>query len=242
MFQLVTTLLAIVSAIAVALIAPVDYIEALRDYPLWMLLVAFLKFGAVIYISYVVFNIISGLAGQGDAGRNPVLYWMDYIPSWIAWFSLNLTALWVALGLLGIVKGYSPITALADVPNSYWVLLALVLFSWLDVGVLQGHKHEAARQYIAAQRAITPAAPVPPPAPLPGTPVAAPTGIGTGLLIAAAIIVVFILAMIFSGGGTNLGGLNDASGKSGLTDNRGVCEKITTGVNADGTPKFVLAC
>jgi len=210
MLKTIITIVAAVAALAAAAIAPVDYIDALRTNPIGMVLSTFVAFTSAIYIGYVVFNFISGLLGQGDAGRAPTLYWIDYVASWLAWFSFNLTGLWVALGIAGIAHGFAPVTGWADVPNAYWVLLGLVVFSWGDVGVLQGHKHGPAMQYVSTQRSIVPApvaapaAPVVvPPAPPPtlvAVPIAAPSRVGTGLFVALGIVVILIvLAFCFSG-------------------------------------------
>ena len=211
MLKTFITLIAAVATLAAAAIAPVDYIEALRANPIGMVLYTFVMYSSAIYISYVLFNIFSGLLGQGDAGRAPTLYWIDYVPSWLALISFTCVGVWVALGCRGVVQGFTPITHLADVPNSYWVLLVLVIFSWIDVGVLQGHKHAAALQYIQTQRSIAPAPAVAPaapavpaaaPAPAPApTPVAAPAHVGSGVFLAIGfVIVVILLAICFSGG------------------------------------------
>lgn len=210
MLKTIVTLIAAVATLVAAAIAPVDYIETLRATPIGMIVYAFVMYSSAIYIGYVLFNIFSGLLGQGDAGRAPTLYWIDYVPSWLAWLSFNLVGLWVALGIQGIVRGFPPITNLGDVPNDYWVLLALVIFSWFDVGILQGHKHKAALQYIRTQRAIAPppavappAVVVPPPAAAPGpapaaVPVAAPTHVGTSLFVAFGLLLVLgLLIMLF---------------------------------------------
>ena len=217
MLKTLVTLIAAAATLASAAIAPVDYIPALRDNPIGLLLAMFLMFTSMIYIGYVIFNVFSGLMGQGDAGRDARLWWIDYVSSWIAFWSFNLILLWVVLGVQGIVPDFPTITTWADVPSKYWVLLGLVLFSWLDVFVLQGHKHTAAWQYFQTQRAIVPAPavapapappaapPVAPPAPLP---VPAPANVGVGivgvlLLLLFAIICAFAI-MSFSGGWTDL--------------------------------------
>lgn len=211
MLKTLITLLVAVATVATAAIAPIDYIEALRDNPIGMVLVTFLMWTSAIYIGYVIGNIVSGLWGQGDAGRAPALYWIDYFPSLLASFSLTLVGVWVALGSAGIVHGFPLITKVADVPNKLWVLLALVIFSWIDVRWLQGHKHKAAWQYITTQRAIVPApalaplTPVVPPAPPAGAApvavaVAAPTHVGTlGFTILLLLALAIFFAIIFSG-------------------------------------------
>ena len=212
MLKTIVTLIAAAATLAAAAIAPIDYIEALRANPIGLVLTAFVMYASAIYIGYALFNIFSGLLGQGDAGRAPTLYWIDYVPSWLALFSFNLIGLWVALGINGIVQGFSPITKLADVPNEYWVLLGLVVFSWIDVGILQGHKHKAAWQYIQTQRSIAPppavapiAVVVPPPAAAPGpapvaVPIATPTGLGVALFVTLGFVVVFALLVMSFGG------------------------------------------
>ncbi len=208
MLKTIVTIIAAAAALAAAAIAPVNYIEALRANPIGLALTAFVMYASAIYIGYVLFNIFSGLLGQGDAGRAPALYWIDYVPSWIAWFSFNLVGVWVVLGIAGIVQGFTPITSLAAVPNSYWVLFGLVIFSWIDVGFLQGHKHKAAWQYIQTQRsiapppAVAPVAPIVPPAlgPAPiAVPIAAPVGLGTAVLIAFAIVGMITLLLLLFG-------------------------------------------
>ena len=218
MLKTIVTLVAAAATLAAAAIAPVDYIEALRATPIGMVVYIFAVYSSAIYIGYVLFNIFSGLLGQGDAGRAPTLYWIDYVPSWLAWFSVNMVGLWVLLGIAGVVQGFTPITTWAAVPNSYWVLLGLVIFSWIDVGILQGNKHKAAWQYIQTQRTIAPppaVAPppviVPPPAAAPGpavvaVPIAAPSGVGMGLFVAlGGVVAIVLLAIAFSGSGDRRG-------------------------------------
>ena len=212
MLKTIVTLIAAVATLAAAAIAPVDYIEALRAHPIGLVLIAFVMYASAFYTCYVLFNIFSGLLGQGDAGRAPALYWIDYVPSWLAWLSFNLVGLWVALGCAGIVQGFTAITSWAAVPNSYWVLIGLVVFSWVDVGILQGHKHKAAWQYIQTQRSIAPppavapvAVVVPPPAAAPGpapvaAPIEAPSNVGKALFVILGLVVVIaVLIMLFGG-------------------------------------------
>lgn len=212
MLKTIVTLIAAAATLAAAAIAPVDYIESLRSTPIGMVVYTFVMYASAIYIGYVLFNIFSGLLGQGDAGRAPALYWIDYVPSWLAWLSFNAVGLWVALGSAGTVRGFTPITKLADMPNDYWVLIGLVIFSWLDVGILQGHKHKAAWQYIRTQRTIAPppavaplAVVVPPPAALPGpapvaVPITEPASLGNPLFVVLGLLlVVVLLIVLFSG-------------------------------------------
>ncbi len=77
MLKTIVTIIAAAAALAAAAIAPVNYIEALRANPIGLALTAFVMYASAIYIGYVLFNIFSGLLGQGDAGRAPALYWID---------------------------------------------------------------------------------------------------------------------------------------------------------------------
>lgn len=246
MLKTIVTLVAAVVTLAAAAIVPVDFIETLRANPIGIFLFTFVKYSSAIYIGYVLFNIFSGLLGQGDAGRSPALYWIDYVPSWLAWFSFNLVGLWVALGCAGVVQGFTPITKLADVPNEYWVLLGLFVFSWIDVGWLQGHKHAAAWQYIQTQRNIAPppavappaavaAPPAAAPAPAPAAaPVAAPTGVGMGIFVAIGVCAAIILLVIaFSGTAERRAGDEPATEKAASA-----CSQTFVGNNRDGIPVY----
>lgn len=190
MYRLVTTWLAALACFATAAIVPAVYVFGIDQVTIGALTINFVKLAPVGFFAYVLFNILSGFSGQEDNG---FLYWLDYLASWLAWFSINFTAVFVGIGL---VQSYADVTDVLKLPWAIWILGGLMIFSWIDVGFLQGNKHGMARATITANRMVGPAPPpvVVPPA-LPPNP---PVGSGAVAIVMLVLGFLFAIALLAS--------------------------------------------
>lgn len=232
MFRIIATWLAALACFATAAIVPSVYVMGLDHVTFGALVVNFVTLAPFAYIGYVVFNVMSGLSGQGE---DTTLYWLDYVSSWIAWFCINLTAVFV---VIGIVQAYSDVTDVLKMQWAIWILGGLVLFSWIDVGLLQRHKHANAQAWANANRAVAPPAPLPPPPVTPVDPPANVQGSGVGPVGAflAAVLIVLVLFAAFYNFGEGTGG------KLGLNDSEKsvpVCSRFV-GKNSDGVAMYTI--
>lgn len=90
---------------------------------------------------YGASNTVSGITDQDESG----LYWLDHIPSVVAWMSINVTAGFV---LFGLFQANSDIVRVIQESFALQLLLALVVFSWIDVLWLQRYKHRMLREQL----------------------------------------------------------------------------------------------
>lgn len=117
----------------------------------------------------------------------------------------------------------NPIAGYEEATFVHSILIATALFAWFDIV-----RHILVRTGVAAPAAAP----------------AVPAGHASTVFVVAAVLLVFGGIVVFALG-INPDQIRSTigldSGKSAMS-NRGVCEKIPNGVDADGKPKFVFAC
>ena len=199
--------------------------------------ISLVQHGKFIAGAWVLLEILSPFVGQG--GNNP-LYWLDYLGTWVAWLFINLTALYVWIGL---TQGYPDVVRLLQVPYAKELLIGLVISSWISALLLQGSKHGRAWQEAQVQRAVQPAPPQPPaPPPAPAAP-PQPAQAGGGFVLTAIVLVIVavILALAFFGGGVVKMTAEDTDVKTAEELCR-ISPGTTVYVPGTGTYKFTIDC
>jgi len=135
--DVIITLLAALSALCVTVMVPAVYalnipVVTLPDGYVF----SFIANGTIACVAYVAFNALSGVKTQTSS----VLYHLDHFCSWLAWFSINLSA---GLVLVRLISNGQDVVAVLRADGATQLLVGLVLYSWLDLLFVQGHKRRA---------------------------------------------------------------------------------------------------
>ena len=219
---LVVTIAAAAVTVATVIAVPLVYLIGWDQVNLPIFgMTSMVAVGLPFAIAYGLLNTASGISDQDD----PALYWVDHIPSLLAWVSINVTA---AIVLFGLFQANQDIVRVIRETFGLQLLLGLVVFSWVDILWLQRRKHQMLKEQLR-----DPAAPAPN---LAAYATAHPT-ISRGAPIfgaaIAALLVLGIIAGAVYASKLNLFPASAASAaepwKSEATDNRGVCEKLPDG-------------
>lgn len=132
----IITLLAAISALAVALVTPVTYLFGIDHIKLPNGYVfSLIAYSPLALVVWAVSNALSGVSEQEHKG----LYLMDNTCSWIALISINITFLTVLIAVAA--TGQSTFPTIAE-SGAAQVLVAATLFTWLDIGYIQREKHK----------------------------------------------------------------------------------------------------
>ncbi len=215
----VVTIVAAVSALATAIAVPLVYLlgwDTVTD-PFFGITFSLVALGLPFALIYVLSNVASGISDQEDEG----LYWVDYIPSVIAWVSISVTAAVVAFGLF---RTNVDIVRVIKESFGLQLLLGLLIFSWVDRFWLQRYKHR-----MLTDQLRNPAAPPPQLATYVAQPVSR-TPMVVAAILATLLVILLIAGAIYASraGVIGLPGVPVDQSKS-VNDMGGVCEKLPDG-------------
>lgn len=237
------TLLAFVAAVLAGAIAPFDYIPQLHNNVLARYILPFVDYNVAVYVMYMLTNTATAFYGQGDAGRNPFLYWVDYVGSSLALVSFTCAFVAYTIAMFAGAPGFPEFTGITDVPAKYWGLALLVAYANLDFFYFQGHKHEHAINYWNTTRGVTPVLPVAPAAPAAGGPIiGALPAIVSRLVVFAVIVALVLAALQFFGKRRVRHAIRDMATSIATLDlgsrtpGKNGCNWVPAGRNIDGIP------
>lgn len=179
----IVTIVAAATALATATAVPLVYLmgwDVVKE-PFFGTTISLVALGFPFALLYGASNFASGISDQDDHG----LYWLDHVPSILAWLSITVTACVVMFGLF---QANQDIVRVIKETFGLQLLMGLVAFSWFDVFVLQRKKHRMLKQQLTDPNA-------------PATPQLAqqPQTNSTGPTIIGAVLAMLLLAALIGG-------------------------------------------
>ena len=196
---------AALSCYATAVIVPAVYVWDVPQVVIFGYAFVFLAWAPVAYWVYVGSNTASALLGQSHPG----LRWQDYLSSMVAAFSILMTALWVGVRMY---QSNAQTMKIMDIPEATWILIALLVFSLINL-VLLRTRHREAWAHVTAARAVP--LPPPPPAPAAPAPAAPATYSGTGIVVVLLLCALVVVAILMA---TNRVGVGPTGKKQATVD------------------------
>ncbi len=217
---LIVTIAAAATALATAVAVPLVYLLGWDQVNLPIIgMTSMIAVGFPFALAYGLSNTASGIADQDDPG----LYWLDHIPSVLAWLSINVTA---AIVLFGLFQTNQDIVRVIKETFGLQLLLGLVVFSWFDVLWLQRRKHAMLKQQLQN-----------PNAPTPQLAAQQPTVSRGPTIFGAALATLLVLGLI---GGAIYASRQGLVGTSTAELGKSGCTEKYIGTNAQGTKMYEL--